>query len=169
MNTHMTRPTGITILSIWNILGGLLLIVAGVLFLMFGPLIILGMVSKGEIPALLSLWGLKILNMLATGFIIFGIIALVVSYGLLKGHSWAWWCEIILCAVGIIYGLFTLILFHSLSRASILFISILLKTELSLFIINDSILFIFSLATTTILSTMERSPRASNLRAFLYE
>ncbi|RLI85729.1 MAG: hypothetical protein DRP01_05600 [Archaeoglobales archaeon] len=74
---------------------------------MLGPFIILEMTSKGEIPTLFTLWSLKILNMLAVGFIIFGIIALIVSYGLLKGYSWAWWCEIILCVIGIVYGLFT--------------------------------------------------------------
>ena len=104
----MTRPTGITILSILNIIGGILLIVVGVYILMLGPFIILKMVSKEEIPALLSLWALKILNILAIGFVIFGIIALVVSYGLLKGYSWAWWFEIILCAIGIVYGIFIL-------------------------------------------------------------
>ncbi|MBO8180513.1 MAG: hypothetical protein H0Z19_08570 [Archaeoglobus sp.] len=41
-------------------------------------------------------------------FVVFGLINLVVAYGLWKGASWAWWIFLILLALGIVSSLFML-------------------------------------------------------------
>jgi hypothetical protein len=64
----MNRPTGITILAILAILGGLAELGFGLIFSLFG-------------------FGLI--------FVVFGLIELAVAYGFWTGASWGWWLGII--------------------------------------------------------------------------
>lgn len=84
-----SRPTGVTIVAILIIIGGILFLLAGIGAVTIGALffqeIIIGVVFVIIGAILLAV----------------GIGYLVVSYGLLKGRRWAWTITILLLAIGI--------------------------------------------------------------------
>lgn len=91
------RPTGIAVLAILYILGGI-------------ATIILGLAAGTILTAFLGasiLGGLA--SVFAAFFVILGLICLVVGYGLWKGMKWAWWLTVILSALGILFGLISLL------------------------------------------------------------
>ena len=81
------RPLGVTILAILQILGGLLMLVAG---------------------ALASLAGIFIILFVAVGvaMLILGLLGVVVGFGLWGLKSWAWTWAMIVNILSIIFGLF---------------------------------------------------------------
>lgn len=89
------RPLGITIISIYNIIGGIAgLIVVGLLFTYTSfPSEIKYLLSLAD-ESLTALVGIALV--LLTIGIIFTVAQLVVAYGLLKGFSWAWWLQFII-------------------------------------------------------------------------
>ncbi len=99
----MTRPLGVTILAILGFIGGILSVIVGVMFLALGPIIMAGFMSHGaEISAaFISL----IIQVGGAFFIGYGIVVIVVSYGLWVGKGWAWWVFLILMILGILLSL----------------------------------------------------------------
>ena len=92
------RPTGVTIIAILIIIGGILLLLAGI-----------GGVAVGS---------LFISQIIGLGFVIIGAIILavgigylVVSYGLLKGKRWAWTITVVLLFIGIAINVVSIIIF----------------------------------------------------------
>ena len=92
------RPTGVTIIAVLVIIGGIILLLAGI-----------GAVAVGSL-FLSQITGL--------GFIIIGVIILVVgigylvvSYGLLKGKRWAWTITVVLLFIGIAIDVASIIIF----------------------------------------------------------
>ena len=92
------RPTGVTIIAILIIIGGILLLLAGI-----------GGVAVGS---------LSISQIIGLGFVIIGAIILavgigylVVSYGLLKGKRWAWTITVVLLFIGIVINVVSIIIF----------------------------------------------------------
>ena len=92
------RPTGVTIIAVLVIIGGIILLLAGI-----------GAVAVGSL-FLSQITGL--------GFIIIGVIILVVgigylvvSYGLLKGKRWAWTITVVLLFIGIAIDVVSIIIF----------------------------------------------------------
>lgn len=92
------RPTGVTVIAILIIIGGILLLLAGIAGVVVGSL------SISEIIGL--------------GFVIIGAIILavgigylVVSYGLLKGKKWSWTITVILLFIGIAINVVSIIIF----------------------------------------------------------
>jgi drug/metabolite transporter (DMT)-like permease len=90
------RPTGVTIIAILIIIGGILLLLAGI-----------GGVAVGS---------LFISQIIGLGFVIIGAIILavgigylVVSYGLLKGKRWAWTITVVLLFIGIVINVVSII------------------------------------------------------------
>ena len=90
------RPTGVTIIAILIIIGGILLLLAGI-----------GGVAVGS---------LSISQIIGLGFVIIGAIILavgigylVVSYGLLKGKRWAWTITVVLLFIGIVINVVSII------------------------------------------------------------
>jgi drug/metabolite transporter (DMT)-like permease len=90
------RPTGVTIIAILIIIGGILLLFAGI-----------GGVAVGS---------LFISQIIGLGFVIIGAIILavgigylVVSYGLLKGKRWAWTITVVLLFIGIVINVVSII------------------------------------------------------------
>ncbi|MBD0359829.1 MAG: hypothetical protein ICV56_03845, partial [Nitrososphaeraceae archaeon] len=83
------RPTGVTVIAVLVIIGGILLLLAGI-----------GGVAVGSLFISSQIIGL--------GFVIIGAIILadgigylVVSYGLLKGKRWSWTITVVLLFIGI--------------------------------------------------------------------
>jgi hypothetical protein len=92
------RPTGVTIIAILIIIGGILLLLAGI-----------GGVAVGS---------LFISQIIGLGFVIIGAIILavgigyiVVSYGLLKGKRWSWTITMVLLFIGIAINVVSIIIF----------------------------------------------------------
>jgi hypothetical protein len=92
------RPTGVTVIAILVIIGGILLLLAGI-----------GVVVVGS---------LSISQIIGLGFVIIGAIILavgigflVVSYGLLKGKRWSWTITVILLFIGIAIDVASIIIF----------------------------------------------------------
>jgi hypothetical protein len=95
------RPTGVTIIAILTIIGGILLLVSGVASLTIGALI---SVNPGDTTST-SRAAAEFLGILAAGvagvLLGIGIGYLIMFYGLLKGKRWAWTITIILLIIGI--------------------------------------------------------------------
>lgn len=96
------RPTGVTVIAILIIIGGILLLLAGI-----------GGVAVGS---------LSISQIIGLGFVIIGAILLavgigylVVSYGLLKGKRWSWTITVVLLFIGIAINVVSIIIFGYLT------------------------------------------------------
>jgi signal transduction histidine kinase len=92
------RPIGVTIIAILIIIGGILLLLAGI-----------GVIAVGS---------LFISQIIGLGFVIIGAIILavgigyiVVSYGLLKGKRWSWTITMVLLFIGIAINVVSIIIF----------------------------------------------------------
>ena len=108
------RPTGVTIIAILIIIGGILLLLAGI-----------GVIAVGS---------LFISQIIGLGFVIIGAIILavgigyiVVSYGLLKGKRWAWTITVVLLFIGI-----------AINVVSIIFGSFAINMDISTFLTVNS-------------------------------
>ena len=92
------RPTGVTVIAILIIIGGILLLLAGIAGVVVGSL--------------------SISQIIGLGFVIIGAIILavgigylVVSYGLLKGKRWSWTITVVLLFIGIAINVVSIIIF----------------------------------------------------------
>ena len=93
------RPTGVTILAVLEALGGLVWLLAGAGMMMVGALMPLFGVG---LPMFLG----AIAGLMSVVFLIFGIIAFVLAYGLFSGRGWAWLWSLVFAVIGIILALF---------------------------------------------------------------
>jgi hypothetical protein len=101
-----SRPTGVTIIAILNVIGGIIMLVSGILLVAVGafvPLIPPSAMQGSEMdlsgipPALLG-GGLIAIGGVITAL---GIISFIVAYGLLKGLLWAWTLTVVLSIISI--------------------------------------------------------------------
>jgi hypothetical protein len=96
------RPTGITIIAILMIIGGLILLFTGIAPLFLGPLISLDSDgSSNALGFLITIGGLVLVAL--------GIASLIVSWGLLKGKGWARTITLIISIIAIIFGIISLV------------------------------------------------------------
>ena len=97
------RPTGITIISILMIIGGIILLFTGITSLFFGPLISIESSSDyaiSELGMLTTIGGLVLVGL--------GIASFIVSWGLLKGKGWARTITLIISIIAIIFAIMSL-------------------------------------------------------------
>ena len=97
------RPTGITIISVLMIIGGLILLFTGITPLIIGPLISIN-ISDYEISQLgllITIGGLILVAL--------GISSFIVSWGLLKGKRWARTITLIISFIAIIFAIISLV------------------------------------------------------------
>ena len=97
------RPTGITIIAVLMIIGGIILLFTGITPLIIGPLISIN-ISDYEISQLgllITIGGLILVAL--------GIASFIVSWGLLKGKGWARTITLIISIIAIISAIITLI------------------------------------------------------------
>lgn len=95
------RPTGVTIIAILNIIGGIIMLIAGIAVVAVGSLLP-GIFEEGMMEA-------GAIGMLAGGaavamgavIIALGIFSFVVAYGMLKSMSWAWTLTVVLSVISI--------------------------------------------------------------------
>lgn len=96
------RPTGVTILAILEFLGGIFMLLGGAAFLALGSLFE-GMAAGGAMGVLRGL------GIVGGGiFILFGLVVLVVAWGLWTGEGWAWTVALIFAIVGLILSIISL-------------------------------------------------------------
>ena len=93
------RPTGITIISVLMIIGGLILLFTGITPLLIGPLISTD--SNYQTSGFfITIGGLTL--------VVLGIASLIVSWGLLKGKRWARTITLIISIIAIIFAIISL-------------------------------------------------------------
>ena len=109
------RPLGVTVVAILQILGGILLVLGGAALAAVPQLVEL------PLPGFGFLFG-----GLGAFFIVIGILALLVGWGLWAGKGWAWWLTVILQALGIVSSLASLALGDPTAIASLIIAAIIL-------------------------------------------
>jgi uncharacterized membrane protein (DUF2068 family) len=104
-----TRPTGVTILAVLEIIGGIFSLLAAAAFFALGALVgEAGMGMVEELPGIGFLAG-ALAALLGGVFIIAGLVAFLLAYGFWTGRGWAWILGIIFSIVGIVLGVVSLI------------------------------------------------------------
>ena len=95
------RPTGITIIAVLMIIGGIILLFTGITPLFLGPLISIDSDSStSELGLLITIGGLVLVGL--------GIASFIVSWGLLKGKGWARTITLIISIIAIIFAIVSL-------------------------------------------------------------
>ncbi len=97
------RPTGITILSILMIIGGIILLFNGITPLFLGSIVSVDISDYqiNQLGLLIAIGGLVLIGL--------GIASFIVSWGLLKGKGWARTITLIISIIAIIFAIITLI------------------------------------------------------------
>lgn len=97
----MARPLGVTVIAILMVIGGIVMLFAGIAAVVAGSLLPFA-AQTGNLPDTMSM---PMLGGAAVGFGAFmlalGIAALVIAYGLFKGRGWAWTAAVVLSIIGI--------------------------------------------------------------------
>jgi hypothetical protein len=105
MQNRQHRPTGVTIIAILTIIGGILLLLSGVGLLTVGALFSVNPVGTTTTTSSASHAAAQFFGIIfaAVGgvLLVIGIGYLIMSYGLFKGKGWAWTITIILTIIGI--------------------------------------------------------------------
>lgn len=96
------RPTGVTIMAILNIIGGIIMLIGGIAAAAVGALLPSLPISESDlsgVPAMFLGAGAIAIGVI---LIILGILSFVVAYGLLKGMGWAWTLTLALSIISIV-------------------------------------------------------------------
>ena len=133
-----SRPTGVTIIAVLNIIGGVIMLLIGIGLAVAGAIIpfvpqsefqqqqqnlTAGDIDLSQIPPSLVGGGL-----LAIGGILIaiGILSFVVSYGLLKGRTWAWTLTVVLSIISIVLNVISIAAGNIASIVSVIISGIIL-------------------------------------------
>jgi hypothetical protein len=106
-----TRPTGVTIIAILNIISGIVMIAGGLGLAAIGSILPTMSTIDPNAKSQLAVAGLLGVGGVAVGaiLIILGIISFIVAGGLLKGRGWAWTVTVILSVISIAIGIISII------------------------------------------------------------
>ncbi len=106
-----TRPLGVTIIAILNIISGIVMLFAGIGLAAASSFIPAISTIDPNAAGQMALVGLAGGAGVAVGAILIalGIVSFVVAWGLLKGRGWAWIVTIILSIISLIVGVISLI------------------------------------------------------------
>jgi hypothetical protein len=126
-NTPKSRPIGVTIIAILNIIGGALMLFFGIGLITLGAVLptlppsafnqsgLQGNLTAGQAPIPAGAPPMALQFLLGGVGIAFGavlvalaIVSFVVAYGLLKGRRWAWTITIILSIISIVWNAITI-------------------------------------------------------------
>jgi hypothetical protein len=102
-STPKSRPLGVTIIAILNIIGGVIMLIFGI------GLVILGAVLPTLPPSVFnqSLFG-GVGIAFGAVLVALAIVSFIVAYGLLKGRGWAWTVTLILSIISIVWNAITI-------------------------------------------------------------
>ena len=104
----MNRPTGVTIIAILNIIGGIIMVIGGIVLLAAGailPSIPMTDSDLSGVPTWLIGGGAIAIGAITLAL---GIVSFIVAYGLLKGMGWSWTVTVVLSIIGIILNALSL-------------------------------------------------------------
>ena len=103
----MKRPTGVSILAILNAAGGMVFVIAGVIFIALGPTMMETMQEMPEMTLDQSVLA-PFLGAMSAMFFLFAAVNFIVAYGLWVGANWAWWLYVALLVLGIVSSVLSL-------------------------------------------------------------
>jgi hypothetical protein len=107
----MGRPTGVTIIAILNIIGGIVMIIGGLALVAIGAILPAafeqGMDSgmMGLPAAMAGAFGIAMGGIA----IALGIFSFIVAFGLLKGAGWSWTLTVVLSIISIVLNAVSLV------------------------------------------------------------
>jgi hypothetical protein len=126
-STPKSRPLGVTIIAILNIIGGVLMLIFGIGVVILGAIVptlppsafnqsqIQGNLTAGQSPIPAGAPPMALQSLLGGLGIAFGavlvalaIVSFIVAYGLLKGRGWAWTVTLILSIISIVWNAITI-------------------------------------------------------------
>ena len=109
--TTSSRPTGVTIIAILNIISGIVMILGGIGLAAASTILPTMTTIDPNAGGQMALAGLLGGAGIAIGgiMIILGIISFIVAWGLLKGKPWAWTVTIILSIISAVMGVISLV------------------------------------------------------------
>lgn len=97
------RPTGVTIIAILNIIGGILMLIGGIALVTIAA--VLPEAFEQGMGSGMSDMSAGMYGALGVGMggiiLVLGIISFIVAYGLWKGKSWAWTLTVVLSIISI--------------------------------------------------------------------
>jgi len=103
----MDRPIGVTLIAIWNIIFGMLLVLGGIFLVALAGLVVSGYIpGLGDIPLLGVILAMG--GAIALIFTIIAAVEFIMAWGLLGGKGWAWTLTIVLTFLAIALGLLSL-------------------------------------------------------------
>jgi uncharacterized membrane protein (DUF2068 family) len=125
--TPKNRPTGVTIIGILTIIGGILMLGSGIALAAVSA-VLPNLASmndqingfEAQIPSMIpvSYLGVAALS-IGSILIIIGVISLFVAYGLFKAKKWAWTINVVLSIINIAIGVVSIVTGNVGSIASI--------------------------------------------------
>ena len=106
-----TRPTGVTVIAILNIISGIIMLIGGVGLAAISSILPTMTTLDPNAAGQMAIAGLLGVGGVAVGgiLIILGLISFIVAWGLLKGKSWAWSVTVILSIISIVIGIISLV------------------------------------------------------------
>ena len=109
--TSKSRPTGVTIIAVLNIISGIIMLIGGFGLAAIGSILPTMTTIDPNASGQMALAGLLGPAGVALGgiLIILGIISFIVAWGLLKGKGWAWSLTMILSIISIIINIVSLV------------------------------------------------------------
>jgi hypothetical protein len=120
MQPKPKRPTGVTVLAILDILGGIVGLAAGALFIGIAALASSNLAA--QYPALGGISGIaSILYALGALALVLGLVSIVVAVGFLGGKGWAWTLGIVVSVISIIISIVETVIGFSSNIIGIVF------------------------------------------------
>lgn len=120
MQAKPPRPTGVTVLAVLNILGGIFGLLAGAGFIGLAALSTSSIAS--QVPGLASFSGAStLLYALGALALIFGILGIVVAIGFLGGKGWAWTFGIVVGVIVIVVDIVETVIGFSTNVVGVIF------------------------------------------------
>jgi hypothetical protein len=106
-----TRPLGVSIIAILNVISGIIMLIGGVGLAAVGSALPTMTTVNPNAGGQMALVGLLGGGATAVGavLIVLGIVSFIVAWGLFKGKGWAWTVTIILSAISVIMGIVSLV------------------------------------------------------------
>ena len=94
------RPTGVTILAVLAVIGGLLSLAFGAFSTFLGPALGAAMAEQSSDPAMTAFGGVVVA--MGVAFLLHGLLQLVTAYGLFTLKGWAWLLAVIMQVFSVI-------------------------------------------------------------------